>query len=97
MRCGFFFVPGPNKKSNIYIVPHNYQVDCSSQTEFDLKDVCIQLFDYINGNSRLNLKNPSKLSGETLGDDLCDLLGNKKIRKLPNRNWPNGMPVITII
>ena len=89
-------MPGPNKRQNIYIVPHNYQVDCSTSTPSDLASVCTQLFDHLEG--RLKMSNPSKLSGvndsrKTLGDDLCDLLGNKKIKKLPNRIWPNGIEV----
>ena len=98
VRCGYFFVPGPNKRQNIYIVPHNYAVDCSA-SENDKKNVCIQLFDHLEG--RLKMDNPSKLSGvddstKILGDDLCDLLGNKNIKKLPNRIWPQGIEVIEL-
>merc|ERR1739842_48645 len=94
VRCGYFFVPGPNKKQVIYLIPRNYKPNCSEDASVHL-DMCNQLFDHLQ--QGLKMTNPSQLSGsvdpsKALGDDLCSLLQNKNIRNT-KRYWPNGMEV----
>ena len=62
------------------------------------REITSSEFQYHHLEPLLDPLKPSQLSGGddtsvNLGDDLCGLLANKKIKNLPNKVFPKGMPV----